>query len=179
MKRYHRYRIDFESDWVRWASMCVGASILLLVVRYLVLQYFEAPGHHTWNLWVPMGLGTILIILLRGIRLNVPVVYAVLGSMICVWLIIRLFGTGNTFRIVLGTAGYLFSAAVLIFCAGGFLPGRLPAAMCFAIVLGLRVILFDLGRVSGLAMLPMLAEWGFLAALVMIPLAMVPGKMKE
>lgn len=179
MKQYHRYQMDFESNWVRWAATCVGASIFLLVLRYLVLQYLEAPGHHTWNLWVPMGLGTLLIVLLRGFRLKFPGVYAVLGTMICIWLIIRLFSTGNTFRIVLGTVGYLFSAGVLIFCAGGFLPGRLPAAMCFAVIFALRIVLFDLGRISGVAWLPTLAEWGFLAALICLPMAMIPEKRKD
>ena len=179
MKQYHRYRMDFESKWVRWSGTCVGAAMFLLAIQYLWLQDLTAPGALFWDLWVPIGLGLCYTVLLRGIRLNAPGIYAILGVLMCIWLLAGVFSAGNVLRSVLGTIAYLFSAAVLILCAGGFLPGRLPAAVCFGVILAVRVLFFDLGRISGEAWLAELTDLGFIASLICLPMAMVPGKKKE
>ena len=179
MTQYHRYRMDFESKWVRWSATCAGAAVFLLVLHYVVMEYLEMPGSLIWDLWIPLSLGVIYIVLLRGFRLNAPGVYAILGALICIWLLIGVYGTGSMLRSILATVGYLFCGGVLILCTGGWLPGRLPAAVCFAILLGIRVVLFDLGRIAVDGWLTTLTDWGFLASLVCLPMAMVPGNQKK
>ena len=176
MKQYLRYRMDFESKWLRWSAACVGAAMFLRAFYYLGLQYLTAPGSLFWSLWLPLGLGLVYTVLLRGIRLNAPGVYAILGALICIYLLIGVFGTGNVLRIILAVVAYGISGAALILCTGGYLPGRLPAAVCFAVVLAVRIFFFDLGRVSGTAWLTELADLGFIAALLCLPMGMAPGK---
>lgn len=176
MKQYHRYRMDFESKWVRWSATCVGAAMFLRAFYYLGIQYLNAPGSLLWNLWLPLGLGLVFIVLLRGIRLNAPGMYAIWGVLMCISLLIGVFGTGNILRIILAVLAYGICGAVLILCTGGFLPGRLPAAVCFGVLLGARILFFVQGRVSGAAWFAELADLGYIASLICLPMGMIPGK---
>ena len=179
MKQYHRYRMDFESSWLRWSSICVGVAMFLRVMYFLGLQYLEEPGALVWKLWVPVALGLIYLVLLRGIRLNVPLVYAVMGVLMCLGLMAGVIASGNILRILLGILGYLVCGGVMILCVGGYLPGRLPAAVCFGILLGCRVLLFDLGRVAGLERLITWADWAVLVSLVCLPMGMIPEEKNQ
>lgn len=179
MKQYNRYRMDFDGRWLRWSATCIGASMFLQILQYAVLQELTTPGAHIWNLWVPLAFGLVYIILLRGIRLNAPGVYAILGLMVCIWLLIGVFSAGDTLRTVLATIGYLLCGAVLILCAGGFLPGRLPAAICFGVVFAVRLYFYGFGRITGADWLPEIPQLGFLVALICLPMGMVPGKPKQ
>ena len=179
MKQYHRYRMDFESRWLHWSAICVGAAMFLRVIHFLGFQYIGETEGLFWKLWLPVGLGLAYTVLLRGFRFNAPGVYAIIGALMCVSLLTGVFASGNILRILLGLLGYILCCGVMILCVGGYLPGRLPAAVCFGILLGCRVLLFDLGRVSGSEWMTTLADWAYLAALACLPMGMVPGKKKE
>ena len=179
MKQYHRYRMDFESSWLRWSAVFVGFAMFLRVVCYIGIQYLGESDGLFWKLWLPAALSLGYIVMLRGFRFNAPGVYAIVGVLLCLCLLAGVIASGNFFRIILGLVAYLLCGAVLILCTGGFLPGRLPAAVCFGVLLGCRIILFDLGRISGTDWLTTLADWGYLLALVCLPMGMVPGKMKK
>lgn len=176
MKQYHRYRMDFDSNWLRWSASCVGASIFLLAVYHLGFQYLDAPGSIIWDLWLPFGLGMVYIVLLQGIRLNAPGLYAILGVFMCLFLMICVFATGDVLRIILAVIAYPVCGAALILCAGGFLPGRLPASVCFGVVLAVRLLCYDFGHITGAAWLTELAHLGFIASLFCLPIGMIPGK---
>ena len=179
MKQYHRYKMDFDSHWLRWSGICVGAAIFLRVIHFLGLQYLENPASLVWTLWVPVGVGLIYTVLLRGFRFNAPGLYAIIAVFMCISLLAGVFATGNILRIVLGILGYILCCGVLILCAGGYLPGRLPAAVCFGLLLGCRVLLFDVVRLFGPDWITTLAELLYLVALVCLPMGMVPGKKKK
>ena len=179
MKQYHRYRMDFQSHWLRWSAVCVGLAMFLRVICYLGFQYIEETQGLFWKLWLPVALGLGYTVLLRGFRFNAPGIYAIIGVLMCVSLLAGAFTSGNIMRILLALPGYILCGGVLILCAGGYLPGRLPAAVCFGVLLGCRVLLFDLGRVSGMDLMTTFADWASLAALVCLPMGMVPGQKKE
>ena len=179
MKKYHRYRMDFESNWLRWSATFVGIAMFLRVIRYIGIEYLEDPRALVWDLWVPVGVGLLYTVLLRGFRFNAPGIYAIIGILMCFSLLSGVFAAENALRTVLGLFGYIFCCAILVICTGGLLPGRLPAAVCFGALFGCRILLFDLGRISGLDWMTTLADWGFLLALVCLPMGMVPGKMRK
>lgn len=178
MKQYHRYQMDFESSWLHWSAICVGVAMFLRVIYFLGLQYLEAAGALIWSLWIPLGLGLVYVVLLRGIRLNTPLAYALIGVMMCLCLLVGAFTSGHILKILLGSLGYLACCGILVICVSGYLPGRLPAAVCFGILLGCRVLLFDLGRIDGMDWMITLADWASLASLMCLPMGMVPGKEK-
>ena len=178
MKQYHRYQMDFESPWVHASAVCVGVAMFLRVFCFLGLQYMEDPEALLWAVWLPVGVGLVYTVLLKGIRLNAPGIYGLIGILMCLCLLQGVFATGNLVRIVLGVLGYILCCGIMIICVDGHLPGRLPATVCFGILLGCRVLIFDLGRIDGMDWMITLADWAILASLVCLPMGMVPRKEK-
>lgn len=180
MKQYHRYRMDFDGNAVVWSGVCMGVSIFALVAYYLGLEhgYSLSSGAKFLQLWLPLVLCTVYTLLLRIFRWNAPGLYAIFGCLFCVLLMIGLFSGGNVLRIVLGILGYLIGGAALIFAAGGYLPGRLPAAVCFAVILIVRLLCFDLGRISGWQWIPEISQLSMICGLMLLPIGMVQGKNK-
>lgn len=180
MKQYYRYQMNFDGKAVWLSGVCMGIAIFALVVYYLFLGDITqiSTGVKVMDLWLPVGLCAIYIALLRVIRWNAPGVYAILGAVFCLLLIIGLFSYGGV-RLILGVAGYILCGAVLILCTGGYIPGRLPAAVCFAAVLLVRLLSFDFGKITGSAWLPEIATLSMIAGLMFLPLGMIPGKKQE
>ena len=173
MKQYHRYKMDFSAKSIWFSTICMGASLFLLVLHYLAFRYFtDTPMWElTVFLWIPAFLGIGYVILLRIVRLNAPGVYAILGVLICMLMLVWECLGGNTMHMVLFGILYILSGVVLILASGGFIPGRLPAFIVFAIVFVLRLVFTDFDAVS-------IARLGILASLMLLPLAMIPGREK-
>lgn len=150
MKKYHVYRMNFESDWLRRSAMCMGMSVFLLAAYYLGAHDLS---HHTGgmlflNFWLPLALGLGYIVLVCILRLNAPGVYAIVCGAFCLMYLLQALFSGNGFRVVIALPGYLLCAAVCVVVLGGYFPSLAPAGICFLAVVVLRVILFDLGRLS-------------------------------
>lgn len=181
MKQYQQYRMNFDSKAMGLSGICMGVSIFTLAVYYLfALDYSLVPlGTKLFYFWLPVMLSLAYIVLYRLVRLNAPGVYAIIGAVFCLLLIIGLFKTTSLFRIILGILSYLICGAALILGTGGYLPGRLTATVCFAIVLTIRLLCFTLGKVKGIAWLPELADLSVITALMCLSVAMIPVNKKE
>ena len=180
MKQYHRYQMNFDGKALWFSGICMGVSIFLAALYYLFLQDVAqvSMGLLMLDLWVPVFLAILYIFLHRMVRLNAPGVYAILGAAMCFVLICQNFGDGSIVRGILGVLGYGGCAAVLIFAAGGWLPGRLPASLCFAVVLLIRILTGG-NRMEGTAALLELSKLFYIGGLVLMPIAMIPGENKE
>ena len=177
MKQYHRYRMDFSGKSLGYSCIFMGLSLFLLVFYYLGMNRLERLPmvSKVFNLWFPVALCVVYIFLLRILRLNAPGMFAILGVVLCLLLILNLFLTASILRAILGIVVYTFSACMLILCAGGYLPGRLPATVCFGIVLLVRLLVFDLGKLSGEAWIPECAILCMIAGIALLPLGMIDG----
>lgn len=181
MKQYHRYRMDFTGKWVKASASFMGLSVFALAVWYFGfcnLQDFGL-GALVMGLWIPFILGAVYILLMQVLRWNAPGVYAILGAMFCAIYILGLFSSGDMLRILLGTAGYAFSAVILVAVVGGYLPDKLIAPVVFAIVIGVRVLCFDVHTLSGLEWIEESATICSQAALLCLPMGLKNAKRKE
>lgn len=181
MKRYYRYRIDFDGKAVWLSGICMGIAVFLLAVCYLLVRELTEVGvvRQIFLLWLPVALCLTYIVLIRIVRWNAPGAFAILGAVMCAWLMITAIFAGGVGRIILAVLVYLLCGGVLILSAGGFLPGRLPATVCFAAVLAGRLLIFALGKVSGIAWLEELAALCVIAGLMLLPLGFQKIKKKE
>lgn len=181
MKQYQKYRMNFDGKAVYFSGICLGVSVFLLAVYYLfALDFSMVPlGLKIFDFWLPAIASLGYIVLYRMVRLNAPGVYAIIGALFCLLLIIGLFSTGNVLRIILGVLAYLICGAALILGTGGYLPGRLPVTCCFAVVLIARLLLFDFGCVKGIVWLPELADLCVIGAMMFLTIAMLPVNKKE
>lgn len=181
MKQYRRYRMDFSGEWLRRSAMCMGFSVFVQAVYYLGICNLQDLGFGTLliGLWLPMLLGVGYVVLLRGLKWNAPGVYGLLCAAFCVVYILGALLTGNVLRIILAIIGYLLCAAVYLIVVGGYFPSWLPAVLVFVAAMVLRVILFDLGRLSVSDWIAEAGTLSSMAAFALLPLGLKKVEIKE
>lgn len=148
LKRYGRYQMALEGNWMKASMACIGLSVVMLGVYYLMWLSPSAwkPVNLIFGLLLPVAASLTYVILGRIVRLNAPGVYAILGAVFCILLIVGSFFSGSILRIILAVIWYLLTAVVLLASAGGYLPGKLPASLMFGAALLVRLLAFDLPR---------------------------------
>lgn len=181
MKRYHQYKMDFEGRGVQWSAVCMGVAIFLSALYYLGIRNMKDVGglELLVCLWLPVIAGVAYLVLLRIVRFNAPGVYAIFGAAFCAILILSSFVSGSALRMIIGIPAYLICGAALLIVVGGYFPARLPAVLLFGIAIGLRVILFDLGRLSITQWIEEGAQLFMLAAFMFLPLGLKSINKKE
>ncbi len=179
-KIYERYQMDMIGKWARFCGVMMSASFFLRIVYYFGLKNLrDIPGS---EIFATMILGLVLcagfVVVLNYLRLNAPGIYGILGSAHCLLLIIGNFSSGSVLRIVLSIIWYALCALVLLSTIGGYLPGRIMSAGMFFFAAFVRLVAYDLGKISFLRWVTEAAVICALLALAAIPLALKPIKTK-
>jgi len=180
LKKYHRYRMQFTGKWERATAIGMGASVFLLAVYFFLMRGLGSikVGEAVFLLTLPLLLSIAYLVLLRYVRLDSPGVFAILGAVFCLVLMISTFTSGSILRMILGCIWYGFSALLLLACAGGFLPGTLPASLVFRVAFVVR-LLFDLKLRSLGAWVYEASALALILALSCLPMLFVPVKHKR
>ena len=167
LKQYHRYRMDFTSKAASISALCMGVSLFLLSVYYFLLRDLSSikSAEAIFGLVIPMLVSVAFIVLIRFVKWNAPGLFAIIGAVVCLTLMITAFSSGSLLRGILGGVWYIFCGIILIAVAGGYFPGTMPACVMFSIALIVRLLAFDL-RLRGvsnwvheLAILSMIFAW--------------------
>lgn len=147
MKQYRRYQMNFAGEWLRRSAMCMGLSVFLLAVYYLGFHNLKDFSFGTLlvGFWLPLILGVVFVVLLRGLKWNAPGIYALLCVAFCLVYILGTFLTGSVLRILIGIPVFALCAAVYIVIVGGYFPSWMPASLYFAGVIVVRLLVFDSG----------------------------------
>ena len=150
LKQYCHYQIDFSSKWVAAAPIMMGLAFFLNLLYYLAIT--TARDVFVIELIAAVVFGIILtaayVVCVTCLRLNAPGLYAIMGAVQCLMLLILGCTSGGAFRIVVSILWYALAALVLLATTGGYLPGRLLAALMFFVPIGFRLVFFDLGKLS-------------------------------
>ena len=179
LKRYARYQINFPGKCVTLSGALVGLSVFLRMLYFFGLHLISDFEANTivFRLALPVFVSLVYIYLLNGIRWNAPGVYGILGSVFCLMLIGWNLTSGDILRIVLSVCGYLVAALILLATTGGFVPGRFLSFLCFAVLIGLRVFLYDRGGLALSDWITECADLCLIAALSVFSFCLIPGKM--
>ena len=150
MKGYNRCIMDPEGKWANASVLCMAGALFALAVYYFGLVGLSGIGFFeaVFCLFLPLLLMAGYIVLIRFYRWNAPGLFAIMGLLFCLFLFFGTFGTGNVLRIFLGVIWYPLSALILVACAGGRIPKKLPSVLVFPIAIFFRVIVFGLGRID-------------------------------
>lgn len=173
MKQYYQYQMDFSGKWLGYSALCMGMSLFLTALYYLGLNNLKdiGTGELIFCLWLPLMGGVGYLALLRIKQWNAPGIYAIIGAVFCVLYILGSF-TGGAVKGLFAVPAYVICGAVLLVIVGGFFPAKLPAALVFGIVIVLRIILFDLGRLSWQQWIQEGAPLFSMAAFMFLPLGL-------
>ena len=170
LKKYTNFHMDFANKYTHAFGALTGLSFFLRVVYYFGLTSFR-DVNILELLTVGMAgivLCGVIVVLYKKAR-NAPGLYAIFGAVQCLLMIILALTGGSALRIVFAIIWYIPAALILLATAGGYLPGKLLAALMFFVPIAVRILFFGLGKlgmigwVQELSMLSALAAFGCFA----------------
>jgi len=148
LKQYIRYEMNFIGKWANICMGSIGISFFLRVLYYFGFVNLQdiGGGEIFLHLILPLLVFSVFIVLFRVIKWNAPGIYAIVGCVICLMLMIWNFSSGDFLRVFLSVLMYLAASVLLLATAGGYLPNKAPASIVFAGMLLFRVFLYSKGQ---------------------------------
>ena len=151
LKRRGTYQIPFTGRNAICSCAAMGFAVFLRYICYFLLRNLDSVGVGEWilQLILPTLLCVGYLILLRLVRLRVPLIYGAVLSGIFVMLLISDIVTGGALQIVISALTMIPLSLLILAVTSGVLPLSEAAWVGVLVVLILRV--FFGGPVSGLA----------------------------
>ena len=181
LKQYDPYVIDFKSVWANRCGTLLGVSLFARVVYFFGLMNMTecGAGAVIFDMILTMALSVGFLVLFSAMRRNVPGVYALMGAGFCLLLMISTFAGGNAWRIVLAVLGYILTGGALVVTIAGYLPGKLLSSALFVLCGVVRLLAFDLGKISLFTWVIELSWLLILAAMFCLTRALRPLKQTQ
>lgn len=172
LKQNKRIQLDFENKWARNALLLMAASVFFLMVYYFGFVNLADLGflELVFSAILPLLLSIGYFVFLYILRWNAPGICGLAGAAFCVLLAVGSLFTGDILRIVLAFVLYGIAAGVLLLQTSGSLRNTSLCVAVFVIPAVLRVVLFDLGRISLTEVFREASVVCLLGALACIPL---------
>ena len=144
LKQHVRYDMHFNGTWANICMGSIGISFFLRALYYFGIVNLQdiGGGEVFLCLILPLLVFSVFIALFRIIKWNAPGIYAIVGCVICLLLMMWNFSTGDILRIILSVLVYFLGSVLLLATAGGYLRIKAPATIVFAAILLFRVLLY-------------------------------------
>ena len=164
----YNYSMDFNGRSHFATAALMGAAFFLRAVYYFGFTRPETVG--AWNLIIflilPLLLEAAFMVMIRGLRWNMPGIYGIMGAVYCLLLLLQSFSGGNVLRIILSVIAYLACAAALWGIGEGLLSKSLTVAV-LSVTLAIRFLIFDLsGYIISLRVVAFIREAAALCGLL-------------
>ena len=145
VSRMVRYGMEFSGKWADLSALFTGVSFFLVVLYFYVFGHVQEAGavEKIFSLILPMILLGVYALLIRVVKLDVPLVYAVIAGVYCVSIIVSDFGGHGVAADVVAIVGYLLCAAALVISVLGLFPGKWIAVGLFFLCAVLRFWMRD------------------------------------
>ena len=127
MKPTVRYQMNFSGKCQSVSAFFAGLSFFLIVIYYYVLGNFEVVQGSAafWNIYAPLGVLGLYMLLSRLVKVDVLLVFAVVFTMYVVNLSVVNFGSsGPKWMNITETVVYGLCVAALALSALGYIPGK-------------------------------------------------------
>lgn len=165
--KMHKYHMDPEGKYHVGTAALMGASFFLRAAYYFGFTRPESAGG--WTLLVflilPMLLEAAFMVMLRGIKLDLPGIYGIMGAAYCMLLILQSFQLGSVVRIILAIIGFVVCGGALVGVGWGFLSKSLGVT-ALLMTFGVRLLAFDLRFLLRLRLIVFIREAAGLSAIL-------------
>ena len=140
-----RYRMDPKSKAADTATGLMGIGMFLRIVYFFALTRLESVGAFmlVFGLFLPLIAEVAFIVMMKGLRVNNPWLYAFVGALLCLVLLVLGFRYGSVLRLILAILIYLACGGGLVAMVMGFLPNQ-AVKWGFIIVAASRLIFFNI-----------------------------------
>lgn len=141
MKQLAKYKVNFESKWILLSVALAGFACFFQAVYFFVLNKPQdaTSTQLAFFLIIPMVLELAWVIMLHSVKKNAPGIYGILGSLLCVMLLVQSCIAGGTWNIVVAALGYVLACGALVMITGGFFPYKYIGLAYFGILLVVRM----------------------------------------
>ncbi len=143
LKQLVRYRLDLHSGAVTASAFFAGLSIFCIALCYIVLGDIGSLGAGTLIGSVILPLLWLIgyVVLLKGVGLNMPFVYGVMGA---VWCLFMVFWGGTILGSIFGAIVYILCGAALVATTMGLIPGKYYLAAAFGVLVLIQLFWHDI-----------------------------------
>lgn len=144
------YRIPFAGKNASYSCAAMGLAVFLRYICYFLLRDLDSVRTGEWilQLILPTGLCFGYLVLLRLVRLRVPLVYGAVLSGIFMTLLVSDIVTGGLLQIVISALTLIPLSLLILSVTSGVLPISEAAWVGILVVLILRIVFGE--SVSGL-----------------------------
>lgn len=154
-----QYRMRCDGKYHLSMTAFMGCAFFLRAAYYFGFTRPEqAP---LWDLIlfliIPMVMETAFMVMVRGLKLNLPKVYGIMGAVYCLLLMVQAIMLGGVLRIVLASIGYAFCAAALV-CVGWSILKKSIGVLVLLATFAVRVLVFDLSLIRNLQLIALMRE---------------------
>lgn len=165
--KLHKYHMDPEGKYHMGTAALMGASFFLRCAYYFGFTRPESAG--AWNLLVflilPMLLEAGFMVMVRGIRLDLPGVYGIMGAVYCMLMLLQSFQLGSVLRVILAIIGFVICGGALVGVGWGILSKSLGVT-ALLVTFSVRLLAFDLGYLRRLRLVALIRECAGLCAIL-------------
>ncbi len=146
LKQMVRYRMKLGSGWLTASLACAGFAVFCIALYYFALTDIAAvkTGELVLQVILPMLWLVAYMVVLKGVQLNIPLVYGGMGALYCILMIIWGFQQPTILGAAGGTVFYLLAAAALVATTMGLIPGKYFLATAFGAVVLMQLFWHDL-----------------------------------
>lgn len=150
LKQYVRFVIPAPNKYLATSCTLMGLSFFFRMVYFFGVSSLDSfgIGQILLNMILPLLLCGGMIVLLGVLQLNNPGLISILGAGFLLLLAVSSLFSGSTLQAVLGLVGYLSAGGLLLLTVGGYFPIRPIFNTLIIGCAALRILLFDLGRIS-------------------------------
>lgn len=157
--KIHKYRMDADGKFHMATTSLMGLSFFLRAAYYFGFTRPENAGFFEllMVLILPMLMEIGFMVMIRGLKLNLPGIYGIMGAVLCALLLMQSFIVGGILRIILAIIGYLACGAALVGVGWGLLSKSLGVTV-LAVTFAVRLLAFDLRYLFSLRLVAFMRE---------------------
>lgn len=165
--KIHKYQMDPDGKFHLATTALMGLSFFLRAAYYFGFTRPENAGGFEllMLLILPMLLEIGFMVMIRGLKLNLPGIYGIMGATFCAILLIQSFCVGGVLRIILAILAYMICGAALVGVGWGLLSKSLGVTV-LGLTFAIRLLAFDLKYLLGLRLVVFMREVAGLCAIL-------------
>lgn len=171
---FTRWRMKMDSRWLTASAAFGGVAFFLRAVFYFGIVNLADIGvaELLFRMILPLLTLAAYFVILRGMRLQTPFTYGILGAAYCLMAMINCFYTGSVLRIILGCIWYLICGGLFIITTMGIISENRFACWVLFLAAAVRLIAFDLRASVGIDTILELAELLGICCFALMPLCL-------
>ena len=139
------YKLDYSSPVLQRAVVLIGWAMFLRIAYFFAFTKLEEAGvfRICFGLILPLLTEAAFLVLIRGVRMKNTWLYCVMAGIMCLWMLIQSFGSGDVLRTIVEILLCMLCTAAPLMLFYGYIPKRVAKWLLFGTAI-VRLVLFNL-----------------------------------